>query len=396
MNTPAYIARRYFFSRYHTQAVNLISAMAVLGVAVGTAALVVVVSAFNGLEDLVSGFYQKFDPDLKITPAQGKTFDPSVLNLTLLSEAESFSYVLEEKVLLQNGNRQYIATLKGVDDNYRRVTEVENSLVQGFYFEQQEAPVPAVLGAGVAYYLSLSGTQQALPLEVMVPKPGFSATADPRESFAQGYLQPVGIFSIQPDFDVQYVLCPLSFAQELLGSSQISALEIQLKPGQNGEQFKEELRGVLGSGFLVKNRLEQQELLFQVMKSEGLVTYLVFSLILGIASFSIFGALIMLMLDKKEHLRTLWSLGMTQRRLQRIFLWEGVLISLTGALLGLGLGLGIYYLQDRFGLITLGQGYVVEAYPVSLRTWDLPRVMFTVVGLGFIITWLSARRFKLR
>lgn len=396
MKPAAFIAKRYFFSRYHTQAVNLISAMAVLGVAVGTAALIVVLSAFNGLEDLVGGFYQKFDPDLKISPVQGKTMvAPTQVIDQVLANKGMYALVLEEKALLQNGDRQYIATLKGVDQNYREVTAVDENLMQGFYFEQQEEPVPTVLGAGVAYYLSLSSTQTAQPIEVIVPKPGTTASPDPRESFNQGFLYPTGIFSIQPDFDVQYVLCPLAFAQGMLEKQEVSAIEIKVKdPGELGA-IQRDLQAALGTSYKVQNRLEQQAMLFKVMKSEGLVTYLVFSLILAIASFSILGALTMLMLDKKDQLHTLQSLGMTTATIQRIFLYEGLLITIVGAGIGLALGVLVFWLQDQFGLVVLGQGYVVESYPVSLRFWDLPKVLGTVVLLGGSITWIASRRVRL-
>ena len=396
MNLSGYIARRYFFAKTSRNAVNIISGISILGVLVGTLSLIIVLSAFNGLEKLVGSFYSTFNPDLKITPLSGKYFFPKnqkLAQISSLPDVASVSGVLEERVLLSYQDKEHIGSIKGVDGSYAKVTDIEDAIRDGEFRLFFKDSVPAlVMGAGVAYYLGYSRNAFSDPVQVFVPRAGASA-ADFNRAFTSRLTYPTGIFTIQPEFDVKYALTNLDFVRELLNQpGALTALEIEASPGADLNKLKRSLSGIMGDDFAVKDRIEQQAVFMKVMKSESLFTFLVFALILGIASFTIMGSLSMMMLDKKEHLRTLWALGSDLPTLRSIFLKEGLLISGAGLILGLVLGVLAVLGQEHFGWIKLGQGYVVEAYPVVLRFRDVLLVSITVAVLGGLSSWLTSRR----
>ncbi len=396
MNISSYIARRYFFARTSGNAVNIISAISILGILVGSAALIIVLSAFNGLETLVGSFYNTFDPALKVEARKGKYFElPQDSWQQIREEAavEAVSSVLEDRVLLNFNGKEYIATIKGVDENYLKVNPMEKALRNGeFRLEQKQEFAGAVLGVGVSYFLGYGAMALGEPVEVFVPRPGVSA-ANFNDAFNSLKIYPQGIFQVQPEFDEKYVLSSLAFARRLLNQEKaISAIEIKAAAGSSIKELKERLQSILGDDYSVKNRQEQQEAFMKVMKSESLFTFLVFALILSIATFTIMGSLSMMMLDKREHLRTLNALGADLGRLRNIFFKEGLLISAAGALLGLLLGTVLVFLQQHYNLIGLGQGYVVDAYPVELRLRDIVLVLLTVATLSATASWLTSRR----
>ena len=398
MNFSTFIAKRYFLAKKSSNAVNIITGISVLGILVGTAALIIVLSAFNGLEQMVKTFYQAFDPELKVAPASGKFFTLNDIALEALEEQgiASYSYVLEEKALFTFRDREYIATLKGVDSIYPTTNQITQYLRAGNYRLNEELPAtPAVIGAGIAYYLGFSQSDFEEPVNLFIPK-DYSGT-DPSKSFTVHKIYPLGIFSVQPEFDEKYCLVPLAFLQEMLNRpANYSAIEIDLKPNANLEEVQEKLQRTLGANFIVKNREEQQALFLKVMKTEGLFTFLIFALILAIATFTIAGSLTMLMFEKKENLKTLSALGLSLGSMRAIFFKEGLIISLTGGGIGLFLGIVVVWLQQRFGLITVGEGYIVEAYPVHLAWRDVGLVSTTVFTLSFTVSLLTAQRLNQR
>ena len=397
MNLPFFIARRYLIAKKSTNAVNLITAVSIFGVAIGTAAMIAVLSGFNGLESLIRSFYNTFDPDLKVEAITGKYLAGDSTTFVALNELngiEGYSMVLEDKALIQFRDKEYIATIKGVDTRYTDVTRFSDAIIRGDYFGMMNDEV-GVVGIGVAYHLNLVRLDFVDPLRVYVPKPNYKVGLDPMQSVNMKPLYPIGIFSVQPDYDVKYIVTPLPYAQDLFDNAgKFSAVEIKLAPDANIETVKSEVQKLLGNAYQVLDRNEQQATIFRVIKIEGLATFLILAFILTIASFGILGSLIMLILEKKEDINTLRSLGFTKQRIKRIFLNEGLLISAIGCLLGVLLGVGLVLLQDQFGLIALGQGYAMDAYPVELRFGNVITVFLTVMGIGSMVSWLAVRRLK--
>ncbi len=368
------------------------------GILVGTAALIIVLSVFNGLEGLVKGFYQSFDPDIKASLVKGKYYVISQEELDKIrgvSGVESVAEVLEERVLFTFRDKEHIATLKGVSSNFNEVSKVQEKIVSGDYFNEDSKLPRTVIGAGVSYYLGYGHNDFESGISVFVPKK--QTGTDFRTAFATKTFYPSGIFSVEPEFDKKFAIAPIHFVRELLGREKvISALEIHLGEEAKESKIKKELKEILGDRFEVQNRDEQQEVLFKVMKSENFFTFLVFALILGISTFTIMGSLTMLMIDKKENLATLWAMGTDIKTLQNIFFKEGMIIGLVGAFLGLALGVLLIWLQSTFGLISLAPGYALESYPVELRFKDLLTVSFTVVVLCSLASWLTSKRLSLK
>ena len=396
MNFPFFIAKRYLFSKHTTGAVNIITGLSMLGVAVGAAAMIVVLSAFNGLETLIRGFYNTFDPDLKIELAEGKnlTFDEDIRNrIERTPHVDYLSFILEEKALLRANKKEYIATLKGVDKNYLRVTDFENALVVGEFFPAQPEEDLAIIGYGVAYHLGISKINMNTAIEVFVPKINASAL-DPANAVSAKFIYPIGLFSIQPDFDAKYVVVPIEFVQSLVNTKDSKFSSIELKATENAdiEQLQKDLQETLGKDFKVLNRDQQQVSIYKVLKTEGLATYAILAFILMVSSFGILGANIMLVLDKKQDIKTLWAMGADDNSVRKIFFLEGLLTSLLGGIGGVILGVLIIVLQLFTGIVGLGEGYVVNAYPVELRFNDITLVLFTVIFLGFLVSVLSTRK----
>lgn len=395
MSFSTYIAKRYFFSRSTRNAVNVISGISIFGILVGTLALVVVMSAFNGLESLVKGFYNTFDPDLKVSLNEGKYFLQEAIPLQEIENTEgveAVSLILEERVLLAYRDKEYIASIKGVSASYSEVTRIAEAITHGEDLMNSEGLPRAVLGAGVTYYLGYGRVAFQEPVQVFVPRKNASAS-NFNNAFSSELIYPSGVFSVQPEFDEKYMLASLSFVQKLLDQPNgLTSLEVKVEEGADLNRVKSELKTLLGSSFKVQDRDEQQAVFLKVMKTEGLFTFLVFALILAIASFTIMGSLSMMMLDKKDHLRTLWALGTEVKALQTIFFKEGMLISFVGAGLGLVVGVILVLAQQYFGLLEIGESYVVNSYPVELKWSDVGLVLVTVAAICGIASWLTSRR----
>ena len=396
MNLPIHIAKRYLVAKKSHNAINIISAISVGVVTLVAMALIVILSVFNGFDHLVQSLFSTFNPDLKVLPAEGKVFvpDSSVYHQIKQIEGVYFvSEVLEENALLKYGEKQYIATVKGVDDNYIYVNGIDSMIVEGDFILKQGQNNFAVVGQGIAYYLSI-GLNFIPAINIYVPKRSEYISYNPEQAFNHEYLYPSGIFSIEQDFDSKYMLVPLDFARRLLDyENEISALEISIKPGYDVSRIEHKIANIYGAEFKVQNRYEQNEVFFKVMKSEKWAIFFIFCIILVVASFNMIGSLTMLIIEKKEDIATLRSLGATDKLIRKIFLVEGWMISLAGAFIGLILGSLICWGQQTFEWVKLkGSGsFVIDAYPVDFQWLDLLSVLGIVSFIGFIAAWYPVR-----
>jgi len=371
--------------------INIISGISVLGVTVGTAALVVLLSAFNGLESWVISLYDAFDSDVKIEHRSEKFFQLSDEKMKRLSAIDGVQYtmpVIEENGLLTYGEARFICTVKGVGSAFEKMSGIDSMMVEGRFSLGNDSSSNAILGSGVAYSLSLSLQSLSVPLDVYVPRPGATYTLNPAEAFSAGTLRPTGIFQIQPEVDTRYVIVPFAFAEALFDRrGKMSSIEIQLDKGVPSKQALAEISSILGPDFLVKDRFEQHDLLYKIINAEKWAVYLILTFILIIAVFNITGSLTMLIVDKSKDIRTLESLGADQSMLRKIFFTEGLLITLLGLILGITLGLAIVWLQDKFSLVMISQ---FDAYPVLLKGIDILLISITVIFIGATAAWFPA------
>ncbi len=396
MNFPFFIAKRYLFSKKKRNAINIISAISVGGVMIGAMALIVILSVFNGLDSLINSLYNAFDSDLKITIVEGKTFTPDSIKLNQIKEISAVKHVfeiIEENVLLKFDNKQHVAVIKGVEKNYIENCGIDSLLIDGTPELKRGDLNLAVIGYGVAHYLSLN-LNFVQPIQVFVPKrKGRFSPMNPLEATNTMFIYPNGIFSVQQDFDNKYLLAPIDFTRQLLNyTTEVSAIEIKLKPNLSNRQkreIKNTIIRILGSDYQVKNREEQREALYKIMQSEKWIIFFVLTFIMIIASFNIIGTISMLMIEKKDDSQTLQYLGASQKTIRKIFLLEGILITVSGALIGLLIGLLLCWLQIYFGIIEFPGGgtFIVEAYPVEIRPTDVFYALFTVLVIGTLAAW---------
>ncbi|MDE7455819.1 MAG: FtsX-like permease family protein [Prevotella sp.] len=406
MNFPFYIARRYLFSKKSTHAINVISGISVVGVAVATMALVVTLSVFNGFHDLVASFFTQLDPQLKVTPVKGKTAlasDPVLTQLRQLPQVEVATECLEEQVLAVYGDRQMMVKVKGVEDNFDRLTHIREILEGNGDFELHAADMNyGIPGLGVAYQLGLGYTYEH-PLKIFAPRrQGQLNMANPTEGFVVDELYSPGVVFCmkQGKYDKNYILTSIDFMRQLFDlQGRLSSLELRLKPGSDFDAVKQQMQQIAGDRFHVHDRYEQQDDTFRIMKVEKLIAYVFLTFILIIACFNIVGSLSMLIIDKKDDVVILRNLGATDRQITRIFLFEGRMISAIGAVVGILLGLLLCWLQQQYGLVRLGSSegsFVVDAYPVSVHPWDIVLVFVTVLAVGFLSVWYPVRYFSKR
>lgn len=401
MNLPFYIARRYLFSKKKHNAINIISAVSVCGVALATLALVCTLSVFNGFQDMVAGFFTAFDPELKIIVREGKVFDPHesrVAQIHAMPEIEVWTETLEENAMVQYKDRQTMAVIKGVEDNFEQLTAIDSLLYGTGKFVLNDSVVDyGILGVELMSELG-TGIQFVDPLQVYAPKRNARVNmANPAASFNSDYLfSPGAVFIVnQQKYDARYILTSLGFARRLFDyDTEVSAIEIKLKPGCNIDAVEKKMEEILGERFVVQNRYEQQADVFRIMEIEKFISYLFLTFILAIACFNVIGSLSMLILDKRDDVETLRNLGAGDQLITRIFLFEGRMISVFGASIGIVLGLLLCFLQQKFGLISLGGGngsFVVDAYPVSVHLTDVLLVFVTVIAVGFLSVWYPVK-----
>lgn len=406
MNFPFYIARRYLFSKKSTHAINVISGISVVGVAVASMALVVTLSVFNGFHDMVASLFTQMDPQLKITPVKGKTApadDPVLTRIRRLPQVEVATECLEDQALAVYLNRQLMVKVKGVQDNFDSLTHIREILEGDGQYELHAADMSyGIPGLGVAYLLGMGYTYQQ-PLKIYAPKrEGQLDMSNPTEGFVEDELFSPGVvfFLKQGKYDKNYILTSLEFTRRLFAQDgMLSSLEIRLKPGSDFEAVKAEMQQIAGDRFLVRDRYEQQDDTFRIMKIEKLIAYIFLTFILMIACFNIIGSLSMLIIDKKADVVTLRNLGASDRQITRIFLFEGRMISVIGAVIGIALGLLLCWIQQQYGLVRLGStegSFIVDAYPVSVHPWDVVLIFITVLLIGFLAVWYPVRYFSRR
>ena len=406
MNFPFFVARRYLFSKKSTHAINVISAISVIGVAVATVALVVTLSVFNGFHDLVASFFTQMDPQLKVVPVMGKTApadDPILTRIRQLPEIEVATECLEDQALAVYGDRQMMVKLKGVDDNFDQLTHIREILEGDGTFELHAADMNyGIPGLGIAYQMGLGYTYQQ-PLKIYAPRrEGQLNMADPTDGFVEDELYSPGVVFCmkQGKYDKNYILTSLAFARHLFQQDgQLSSLELRLKPGSSFDRVKTEMKSLAGTKYQVLDRYEQQDDTFRIMKVEKLIAYIFLTFILMIACFNIIGSLSMLIIDKRSDVQTLRNLGAPESQISRIFLFEGRMISVVGAVIGIVVGLLLCWLQQQFGFVRLGSSegsFVVDAYPVSVHPWDIVLIFLTVIAVGFLSVWYPVRYFARR
>lgn len=397
---PLYIAKRYLIAKKSHNIINIISIISVIGVMVGSGALIIVLSVFNGFEGLVLGLFNSFNPDLKIEASQGKSFELSQDQMDKIKQITGVEYVVEtveENALARFGDKQSIVMMKGVSDDFVEMTPLDSFMLNGRYTLGSDVKPASVIGAGVAYYLGIYPEDFAVPMTLYLPKRTKKTISGlPEQSFNSSTVNVAGVFSIQQEFDVSYVIVPIRLARELLEyDKEITSLEIGMTDPGALAQGKQRMADLLGPGFEIKDRFQQQATLYKVMKSEKWAVFFILALILVIAAFNMIGSLSMLIVDKKKDIAVLWSLGATKKQIKKIFFTEGLMISLAGGLLGLFLGGLLALMQQELGLIRLGGGegtYIVDAYPVKVQLLDFIYVMVTVIIIGAATTWYPVRQ----
>jgi len=392
LNFSLYIAKRYIFSKSKNNAINIISRIASAGIIVGAMALFVVLSVFSGLKDFSLSFSNDFDPDIKVIATKGKSFlisEEQQQKLLKIEGIKAQSKIIEERVLFMFDGKEEVATLKGVDSIYSQVNNVNKTLFNGQWLKPNTYQV--VVGYGISEKLSLGLFDFNSKLEVFVPKPGKGAIESPEEAFNKTVINPIGIYAISEDLDSKYVFADLGLAQELLEykTNQVSGIELKLKPNADEENIKKELETIFNNYVTVKNRAQLNDSLYKMLNTENTAVYLIFTLVIILTLFTLAGAIIMMILDKKRNLKTLYNLGTEVTDLRKIFLLQGTLVTTFGGLIGLVLGTIIVIIQQRFQVIMITPSL---AYPVVFSIKNVLLVLVTIFSLGLIASWIASSR----
>ncbi len=400
MMFPLYIARRYILSKKSTNAINLISGISVVGVMIASMSLVVVMSVFNGFRDMVASFQTNFDPQTKITAVEGKTFssdDPALEEIKSMESVAVATECMEDLVVaIYNGN-QLLLHLKGVEDNFASLTHITDCLYgQGEFCLHAGVIDYAIMGARAAQLLGCDVRWEDYLKVYAAKREGQIDVSDLDEAFVEdSLLLPSYVFYVgQQRYDKDVILAPIAFARQLFDSEgQLTSLELRLKEGEDINAAKKEFRRRLGDGYNVLDRFEQQADTFRIMQIEKVLAYLFLCFILLVACFNIISSISMLIIDKRDDVNTLRNLGATDRQISNIFLFEGWMITFIGAIVGVGLGLLLCFLQQQFGFVSMGESglYVVDAYPVSVHYWDVVLILLTVVVVGGLAVWYPVR-----
>ena len=392
MNFSLFIAKRYIFSRSKNNAINIITRIASAGIIIGAMALFVVLSVFSGLKDFSLSFSNDFDPDLKITASKGKSFfvtEEQEQRLLKINGIASQTKVIEERVLFMFDGKEEVASLKGVDSIYSRVNQVHKTLFNGQWLNPNTNQV--VVGYGISAKLSMGLFDFNNKLEVFVPKPGEGTIENPEQAFNKATIIPVGIYAISEDLDSKYVFADLGLSQELLEykPNQVSGIEIKLLPNANEEQIKKELQTLFKNQLTIKNRAQLNDSLYKMLNTENTAVYLIFTLVIILTLFTLAGAIIMMILDKKDNLKTLLNLGTEITALRRIFLLQGTILTFLGGIIGLILGVIVVLIQQHYSVIMITENL---AYPVVFTIQNALVVLSTIFVLGFIASWIASSR----
>lgn len=402
MSLPLKIAKRYLVSKKSHSVINIISIVSICGVAIATMAMVCVLSVFNGFQILIASLYSTIDPQIKVTPIQGKTFDvsdPAIQEMAQWPEIAQLSPVIEENVLMVYGNRQVPALLKGVTNQYEKQTRINDIIIDGHFLLHDTVSDYATLGVGLANSLA-TGAGFRRPLMVHVPKRTARINiGNPASSLSSGRLFMTAVFQVnQAEYDDQIAIVPIDFARKLFDyTTEASALEITLKSQANESKTIQRIKQQIGENFEVKNRMEQKEASFKMVQIEKWVSYLILGFILMIASFNAIGSLSMLIIDKKADIATLKSMGADNSLISNIFLTEGWLISAIGAVTGIVIGILLCLGQQTFGWITLGEmseAFIIDVYPVAIKPLDIAAIFALVLVLGFFTAWYPVKYLK--
>lgn len=395
MNTSVYIAKRYLFSRKKMNAINIISGISTLGVFIGSAALIIILSVFNGFEKVILGLYSNFTPELKIQARMGKTFDPNTAYFNQLhKEPQVFSYteVLQDQALIRYGEKNFIGTIKGVSDEFLNNKKLDSTIQDGSFTLYANGQNYAVIGGIVAGTLSVNLEDQQTPLEIYAPNRKAMDSPNPMDEFIVRSIYPTGVFVIQQDFD-NIAVVPLVFAREVLAQPvNVSSIEINYKAGTNVDAEQSAIQDHIGKNFNVLNRIQQNTELYKTLNYERWFIYMILVFVLIIAIFNIIGSLTMLVIDKRKDIAILSSLGAGKKLIQGIFFFEGMMISAVGCIAGMVLGLIFCLLQEHYGWIKMGGHMeIINAYPIELRIADFGLVFLTVGLIAVIASGISAR-----
>ncbi len=392
MNFPLYIAKRYLVSKSSNNAINIITIIATLGVIVSTIALFVVLSVFSGLKNFSLSFIRISDPDLKITAVEGKSFqfNDSLEKALMSKKIAAYTKVIEERAFFNYHDKSHIAMIKGVDSNYLRVNRMDTAVYFGNWVNYG-AKHTVVIGSGISRILSVGAYDFLESLKVFVPKPGKGYITNPKTAFKSVNTQPIGIYKLTDDLDKKYVYANLELTQFLLDfkPGQITGIEIKLTdPGQT-KDLQEQLQMQLGKRFKVQTREELNSVFYKMLNTENLASYLVFTLVLIIALFNVIGAIVMMIIDKRYNLKTLYHLGAEIKKIRKIFIFQGFLLTLFGLTIGLAIAIPFVLLQKKYGLVMITQSL---AYPVEFYFTNVLIVIFTIVVLGYLAALIASAR----
>jgi len=403
MSLPLKIAFRYFFSRRREGSFNiitLISGISLLGYVVGAAALIIVLSVFNGFENLFSTLYSQFDADIQITSKVGKSFPTSQLNIAQIKNIDGVlhvNYVIEENVLARYNGKQVLATVKGVDENYLDAVHLDTNLISGALLLQEGDTNFALIGQGLAYQLGVQPDDQFNFLTIYVPAKGEIDLLNAENAFKRNPIFPIGVLGIQEEVDSKYIIVPLRFIEPLLEKkNQVSSIEIRLRKDASIDKIKKQIEDIAGSSFSIKNRFQQRDSFYKVMKSEKFISFMILLFIMMVAAFNTVGSLYMLVIEKKKDLKIFASMGLTANQARKIFMFEGVILAIFGGLVGIILGGLICWLQQEYSIINFSssEGFIIDSYPVRIKAADFLYVFLTIVGLGFITSLYPAYKAK--
>ncbi|UJH90127.1 FtsX-like permease family protein [Antarcticibacterium sp. 1MA-6-2] len=394
MNFSLYIARRYLFTKSSNNAINIITLIAAVGVFAGAFALFIVLSGFSGLKEFSLSFTNEFDPDLKVFPETGKTFsftDDEKERLSKVAGVAAFSEVIEERVFLEYKAKTHTAFIKGVDSNYQQVNQIDSSLIFGTWLGKSEFQV--VAGNGITRILSLSVNDYQNLLRLMVPRPGKGQVTNPTEAFNSESAIVTGVYSVNEELDSKFIFSNLGYARTLLEleANEVTAIELKLTPNAKPDEVRTEISSILDEKVVIKNRAQLNETLYKMLNTENLAVYLIFTLVVIIALFNVVGSIIMVILDKRENIKTLYSLGAAPGTIKNIFFMQGALMTIVGGAIGLVIALLVVWLQLQFDLVMITP---TLPYPVQIRLENVLIVIATIGTLGILASYIAASRSK--